>query len=329
VKDHPDHPAGHFFLAMVEWWKIAIDIDDESRDDHFAAMLEEVIDLCDRRLEKDDRDLAALFFKGGSLGYLGRLYANREDWVSAASDGRKALPIVQQCFEIAPRNFDVMLGKGIYNYYAAIIPEQYPIVKPLMIFFPEGNKDDGLKQLQAAADSATYANVEATYFLLQIQFNYEKNFAEALRLATDLHARFPDNVVFHKYLGRCFASLGQWTDAFRVYQEVMTLVRSAKTGYNLMTEREAHYYLGAADMTIGRYDEALEEFYRCDELSRELDRSGPTGFMVMTNLRIGMVYDLQSKREDAIRQYQKTLHMKNYQNAHAMAEQFIDKAYGK
>ena len=29
----PQHPAGHFFLAMVDWWRILIDIDDERYDE--------------------------------------------------------------------------------------------------------------------------------------------------------------------------------------------------------------------------------------------------------------------------------------------------------
>ncbi|MFA6233235.1 MAG: hypothetical protein WC824_03465, partial [Bacteroidota bacterium] len=116
VKAYPDHPAGHFFLAMVEWWRVLIDIDNESRDDHFYDMLDEVIDMCDERLDKNERDIAGLFFKGGSIGFKGRLLANRKSWVKAATTGKEALPVVMDAAELAPDNADLAFGTGIYDY---------------------------------------------------------------------------------------------------------------------------------------------------------------------------------------------------------------------
>ncbi|HLF15324.1 MAG TPA: hypothetical protein VI932_10590, partial [Bacteroidota bacterium] len=173
IESHPDHPAGHFFLAAVEWWRIMADIENTAYDRDFIGMLDGVIDICDRRLERDEHDVAALFFKGGSLGFQGRLHGNREDWIKAANSGRGALPIVQETYRLAPDNDDVVFGIGIYNYYAAIIPEMYPFVRPLMLFFPEGDRARGLEQLRRASRLARYAKTEASYFLLQILFNFE------------------------------------------------------------------------------------------------------------------------------------------------------------
>ena len=35
VRSYPKHPAGYFFLAMVEWWRILIDLYNTSRDKGF------------------------------------------------------------------------------------------------------------------------------------------------------------------------------------------------------------------------------------------------------------------------------------------------------
>jgi hypothetical protein len=50
VELRPAHPAGPFFLAMVQWWKILIDLDNEQYDDQFHESLDHVIDLCDDML---------------------------------------------------------------------------------------------------------------------------------------------------------------------------------------------------------------------------------------------------------------------------------------
>ena len=46
-------------------------------------------------------------------------------------------------------------------------------------------------------------------------------------------------------------------------------------------------------------------------------------------VRIGMIYDLQGKRELAVKQYEKVLKLKNFQDAHKQAEQFIGSRYKK
>jgi hypothetical protein len=63
-------------------------------------------------------------------------------------------------------------------------------------------------------------------------------------------------------------------------------------------------------------------------MSRTLDREGPSGFMVMANLQIGMAYDLQGKRTYATKQYRKVLGMKEYEGAHATAQSYLKKPYG-
>ena len=327
VRLQPEHPAGYFFLAMVEWWKIMIDIENESNDKKFISMLDNVIDMCDKRLDKNENDIVGLFFKGGSLGFQGRLYGNREDWLKAANCGREALPIVQQAYQLAPENYDILLGIGIYNYYAAVIPEIYPWVKPLMIFFPKGDKITGLTQLRSAAEHARYANIEASYFLMQVYQYYERHYSEALRYAEYLHGRFPNNAMFHKYVGRCNAGMGNWNEVKNIFNEILSRVNKKQPGYDLLAKREAFYYLGLAEMGHRKLDSALSYFYRSDELSRLLDKKGNSGFMIMTNLKIGMIYDMQGKRDLAIMQYKKVLDMKNAWDAHKQAKKYLKTPY--
>ncbi len=324
-----NHPAGYFFLAMVEWWRILIDIDNTAYDEKFYSMLEKVIGLCDKRLDRDENDVTALFFKGGAIGFRGRLRAHREEWFKAANDGRLALPIVQQAYTLAPDNDDILLGIGIYNYYAEIIPQEYPFVKPFMLFFPKGDKQKGIEQLQRAAGRAKYADVEATYFLLQLFHNYEKDYVKALPLAQKLHKKFPDNPLFHRYLGRSYAALGLWNEMKHEFEDILQRVQKKQLGYSLSAEREAEYYLGLHQMAFNQYETALKHFLRCDELSRALDTDGPSGFMTMANLKMGMIFDLQTRRDIAVQQYKKVMQMDNYQDSRKIAEQYLNKPYGQ
>jgi tetratricopeptide (TPR) repeat protein len=326
---YPHHPSGKFFLAMVDWSRIVLDIDNESLDERFIAKLDDVIDMCDGMLDKDDNDVAALFFKGGALGFRGRLYAHRGSWMKAANDGRRALPIVQRAYKIAPDNYDILLGIGIYNYYAEVIPEQYPIVKPLMIFFPDGDRQKGIEQLIQAGRHAKYAGPEADYFLLQLYYQYEKQYDKGIEMGRRLLERFPRNVMVHRYLGRCYVSLMKWPETHSVFGEILSRCNNGYTGYNENCKREAAYYLGVSEMNLGLYPEALRHFFLCDALSRVLDAKKESGYMSLANLKIGMIYDMQSKRRDAIDQYQKVLSMKKYENSYDLAERYLATPYVK
>jgi tetratricopeptide (TPR) repeat protein len=327
VRLRPDHPSGYFFRAMVTWWRIQVDIDNEALDDGFHDALDEVIELSDRRLAANEDDVEALFFKGGAIGFQGRLSAHRTEWLAAANAGRRALPIVQEAAQLDPRNTDILLGTGIYNYYAEIVPREFPFVKPLMVFVPKGDREKGLQQLTAASEGGGYAAIEATYFLMQICQMFEKEYARALILAERLHARFPDNMLFHKYVGRAAISAGNWTRGTEAFAEIERRAQAGRRGYGPSTEREAAYYLGHSALAGRDFDAALRHFYRCDELSRALDRDGPSGFMVMANLKIGNIYDLQARREPARLQYRKVLDMKDYRGSTRLAEQYLAEPY--
>lgn len=328
-KSYPDHPSGYFFLAMVEWMRILNNFHDESGDEQFVSMLDKVISLCDKRLDKNSKDVTALFFKGGAIGFRGRLRANRGSWVLAAKDGVLALPLVRKAYELDPKNSDVLLGIGIYNYYAAIVPQFYPFVKPMMFFFPAGDREKGLDQLQLASRNAKYANVEASYFLLQNYYSYEKEYGRALELSLSLHTKFNKNPVFHRYIGRCYVSLGMWSEAEKVFLEVEKRVKQNFAGYNQYDSREAYYYLGRSSFIKGGLEKALRYLKQSNEISQGIDKSRGSGFATNAHLTIGMIYDLQKKREAAVEQYKKVLSSKLFQNSHADARRYLQTPYSR
>jgi len=327
VRMRPEHPAGHFLLAMVDWWRILIDLEDERYDERFLSALDRVVEMCDSLLDVREGDVTAIFFKGGAIGFQGRLLFHRDDYLEAANAGRRALPLVQEAMELDPGNYDILLGSGIYNYYADVIPEQYPFVKPLILFIPPGDKKKGLEQLTLASERALYASIEATYFLLQAYYFHERDYVKALEIARRLHARFPDNMLFHRYVGRAYVSMGNWEGATAVFREIRARADSKQRGYGPAIEREAVYYIATDAMQSHRYDEALSAFYRCDELSRGLDRKEASGYMALTNLKIGMIYDLQGKRPLALSQYRKVKDMKEFRDSHDQADRYLGTPY--
>jgi len=328
IADYPDHPAGRFFLAMIDWWKILIDDDVESYDDLFFQKLEDVIYQCDDLLQKNPKNVDALFFKGGAIGFRGRLRAFRESWIKAADDGREALPIVERASKLDPGNLDVQLGFGIYNYYASVIPNEFPLLKPLMIFFPKGDKEKGIEQLTNTAMNGKYAKYEARYFLMTLYFSYENDVYRAGEFAKMLYIDFPDNSVFERWMGRIAARKGDYPTCASVFQVVLHKADKNYFGYNnKKTVREAYYYIGVEAMNEKKLDSAKIYFEKCAEISRQADKKEESGFLINSILYLGMINDIQGNRDKAKDYYNKLLDMKEYGNSHSLAKLYLDKPY--
>jgi tetratricopeptide (TPR) repeat protein len=323
--DYPNHPAGKFFLAMIDWWRILLDPDDEQYDDSFNQKLENVIDFCDKILEKDPKNVDALFFKGGSIGFRGRLSVMRESWLSAASDGREALPIVEEAASLDPKNVDVQFGFGLYNYYASVIPEENPVVKPLMMFFPDADKKKGIKQLKNTAENGKWGKYEARYFLMNLYYNYEKEYKTADKYAQSLCDSFPNNPVFEKWRGRIAVKQNDWTLSDSIFRDVSNKSKNKITGYdNFKTKRETAYYIAYSYRYHGQSDSALVYFKKCIDYEKQLNLDDETGFMVNSTLYSGTIKEAQGKYSEAIKYYEKVLDMDEYGNSHDLAESYIE-----
>jgi len=324
---YSDHPAGKFFHAMIIWWKIMIDPDNEEYDEIFEDELEEVIDFCDDLLDENDENVDAIFFKGGALGFRGRLYALRKEWFDAALDGKDALPLVYEAFQIDSTNEDVKLGFGIYNYYAEAIPEKYPFIKPAMIFFPSGDKQKGIKQLETAAFKSKYAAIESQFFLMNLYYQFEKDYNKALEYAQMLHNQFPDNPIFQKYLGRIFVKKGNYGDAVVYFKDIKKKCDQDLIGYNEMLLRESSYYLGVNYMRTDNIDSAKACFSQCADLSVKLDKKNDeeSGFQINAVLYLGKIAGQKGEADLAREFYDRVLEMREYNNSHSKATRYLSK----
>jgi len=328
MADYPNHPAGRFFIAMIDWWKVLLDLDVETYDEKFYQRIEDVIYNCEQILEKNPKNIDALFFKGGAIGFRGRLRAYRESWLKAADDGREALPIVEQASILDPNNVDVQLGFGIYNYYAEVIPDQYPLLKPLMIFFPDGNRQKGIEQLTNTALNGKYAKYEARYFLMTLYYTYENNPYKADEFATMLVNDFPNNPIFEKWSGRISVKKGDYLSGSKIFASIMAKSNKNLLGYNTAkTKREASYYIGLQYRNTKQLDSAKYFFEMSANLSKQIDKSEESGFYVNTYLYLGMINDQLGNRKKAVDYYEKLLDMREYLNSHDLAEKYLKEPF--
>lgn len=323
IKRYPEHPAGYFLQAMVDWWRITLYRYTDKIDEDFLDKIDKVIEVSDKLLDENEFDITGLFFKGGALGYRARYYSNHKEWFSAASDGKEAYEILMKAHQKAPGNHDIMLGTGLYNYFAVAIPEDYPLLKPVVLFFPEGNKRLGLLQLRASMNKARYTSVEAEVTLMQIYYSFEKDFDQAFYYANDLFTRFPRNPYFHRYLGRAHVKLGKWDKIESTWREVVKRCLRRETGYDNMTAREGLYYVGISLQRKKEHDLAIKYLKKSVDVSKYVDGDEETGFLSSALLKIGISYRKKDDLQNAKIYFNKVLDVENYNNNHDKAENYL------
>jgi hypothetical protein len=326
----PDNPVGYFFRAMTAWWRVLIDLDDHSHDEAFYQRLDRCIEICDQRLKEDPNDFDAILFKGGSIGFRGRLRGDRGQYLKAANDGRRCLPLLKHSRALEPDNKDILFGQGIYNYFADVIPEKFPIVKPIMWLLPDGDKEQGIRQLEQVAKEGRYARTEAIYFLAQIYRLFEKDNQRAQPYMEALFQAYPQNALFHRYLARVQVENGHWEKALPLYTDYIQRYTAGQTGYHKRGRIEAHYYIGRRAFMQHRLHKAIAAFVQADSLGALLEEESSErmhGFIVLANLYLGRTYDLLGQREKAIARYRRVKKLKKYKNTHKMAALYLKNPY--
>ncbi|MDA1027511.1 MAG: tetratricopeptide repeat protein [Bacteroidetes bacterium] len=325
---YPNHPIGPFLKSLTLWWKIlpTLSVHDTSLDKAFHSQMEEVIKRSDRLLKRKDYPFDAIFFKTAAHGFRGRLQSDRENWFRAAQEGKSAMKHIFTIAEKDPQNADLLFGIGVYEYFAEAIPERYPVVRPLMFFFPDGDKARGLKQLELAARHGRLVSAEAAYFLLQIYTSFEPEYDKSVEFVTLLREKYPQNALFHVMEGRVYFRWGQWDKAKAIFTDVVSNHSNKHTGYANPLVSQAHYYLGRQDMLSGNDPSAAAHFLEAIKL--EGAYKFDSFFRTNATLRAGMASDRMGKRTQAVEFYRKVLKMEDHSNSKDRARKYIKTPYG-
>ena len=322
---HPAHPAGPFLRALSTWWQILLDLTDTSNDAAFTRQMDEVVRRSDALLRRNPDDFDARFFRGAALGFRGRLRSNRGAWMPAAQDGRAAMDDVLAVSRRDPDNPDFGFGRGLYDYYAVVIPENYAVARPVMGLFPQGNRVRGLRLLSRAAADGTFMKSEAAYFLAQVNYLYEGDYDEAMRYTRQLRRAHPTNPFFTALEGRIEGRWGRWDEMRTAFQSVLQGYRARRVGHTPGMAEQALYYVARADMAQGRYADALRSLTQLESLAARTRED--TYFEVLGRLRQAMAYDALGQREQAVARYRQVLTMRNLGDAHDRAREFLETPY--
>jgi len=286
--EFPHHPLGYFLLALNEWWKININIENEIYDDIFLAYIDTALLRAHHLYEIPQYRVESAFFLAAGYGFQGRLFAERKKWTKAAFSGKNSLKYLKDCKEKGYLSPELLFGDALFNYFSVWIPENYPMLKPIMAFFPKGDKDLGLQQLRHVSRNAFYTRTEAQYFLMRILASEENDLPGAMQVSEYLNKTFPDNSYFHRYYARMLYSTGQFNAAEIVSKEILARIDSGQLGYEEICGRYSSFYLGQINEQKRDFENAKYFYQRTIDFAEGIDATD-SGYYLYALLSLGEI----------------------------------------
>ena len=304
---YPNHPMPYFLMGLTTWWKIVpTNVQSTQYDKIFFAYMDSAITAGERLYKADHQNYEACFFLSAAYGFDARLHAERKNWRKATVSSKRALDYLQISQEANGLSPEFLFGQALFNYYAVWISENYPLLRPVLLFFPKGNRALGLQQLRSVADNGFYTGTEAKFFLMKILYNEENDPPAALPLARYLATNYPDNGYFQRFYALACFNQGEFRESERVSREILDKINRGLPGYEFISGRYATYFLGWLMQNKYKDLEKAKDYYQRCIVFAEGTGETDVGFYIYANTNLARLAD-EAKDEPTARRYYETV----------------------
>lgn len=287
----------------------------------FAAALQKAMAISQARLDKNSRDVQALY----NLGVAHGLRANynflvRKAYMDSLRDATAARQLHKKVTELEPANMDARLVQGVYDYIVGSLAWHIRMVGFLAGF--SGDKERGIRTLEDVARRGKLNDVDAEVMLCAI-YRRERSMKKAVPLLQDLILRFPRNFLFRFEISQMYADLGDSVSALRVLQEVERLKVSGSPGYAPLPIEKIHYARGVIQFWYNDLDQAESNLKKVTEREQDVDLN--TGTFAW--LHLGQTYDLKGQRAPAVHAYRQAVRLAPESDAAKYSRQYLSTPY--
>lgn len=297
---YPEHPLPYFLMGLSQWWKIVVAVDNRNHDALMLKYMDLTIEKAEKLIEENPENKEAAFFLAGAYGFQGRLHSERKNWTSSTFASKNALKYLELSRGEEELNPELLLGDALFNYFSVWIPENYPLLKPIMLLFPKGDQKLGLKQLEEVAESSFYARIEAQYFLFRLYATEEKKPFKALEITSYLHGKYPNNPYFHRHFARQLYAVGRGGEARDVSLEILKRIKEGWTGYEATSGRYAAFFVAQSYDRMGQPERAMPYYLQSISFGDELEAQ-ESGYYLFSLLQVGKILFKKGNKKEAKR----------------------------
>ena len=322
IAKHPDEPRGYNHLAQAilyrEMYRTgALETElvsgnnpflrrpkmNPSPEDQkeFDDAIRRSMELSQARLKENPRDTQALY----TLGVAHGLRANynflvRKAWMDALRDATQARKLHNRVTELDPNFTDARLVQGVHEYVVGSLPWHWRTLGFLVGF--RGNKQQGIRILQEVAERGEVNKLDAKVLLCAI-YRRERKPELAIPLIQGLMAAYPRNYLLYFELAQMYSDAGDKDKALETLARLEHLRNSGAPGFARVPMEKIYFARGNIQFWYRDLDQALENIRKAAARADHLDLN--TGVLAL--MRLGQIYDLKGRRQEAIQAYRRAI----------------------
>ena len=292
AQEYNNHPLPSFLSGLSLWWQIdaqsgKINGSPKDLDDKFLLNMDKTIDKANE-IYKKGNIVDGAFFLAASYAFKGRLLADRKKWTQSALAGRNAIKYLKEIKKNDLMIPEIDFGNGLFNYYSIWISDRYPLLRPLVNFFPKGDKKKGIEELTNASGNSFYTRTEAQFFLMRIYLG-ERNLINALQLSKYLNETYPDNSIFHKYYTQILYQNGKLKQSYMSANNILKKFNSNSFGYNHDEARISHFFIGEYYHSKLNFEKAIYNYLKAIEYANLLGKE-KMGYSYYSYYYLGKIF---------------------------------------
>lgn len=211
-EEFPQHPAGPYNRAAILWTRLAQRSGGMRGSTHqgdrywtqtrkpeataeeealFRSHAAEALARCERALERDPRDLEALYFRGATEALeSGWQVIVERSYIGGFLSIRRAVGRHRRLLEVEPDFVDARVVPGAYDYGVATLPRALRMIA--FLFGARGDRERGLAGVEETARNGVRARWGALW-TLAVLMQREHRPDEALAAMRELRREFPKN----------------------------------------------------------------------------------------------------------------------------------------
>ncbi len=267
---------------------------DRHTSEQIKSLVQKALAIENQRLEANSKDASALYARGVTKAEFATYTALVERaWLSALRNAVAARHDHEKVLELDPTNVDAKLIVGAHNYVVGNLP--WAVKTASSIVGLGGNKEKGLEYLHQAADGNGETSVDAKIVLV-VFLRRERRYDEALQILRTLEPQYPHNVLFAMEEGNLLNAQEHAAAAAAVYRKIWQDGRNGRYA-------GLHYEIAATSLgDLLRSQKNYSAAAAAYEQVGDIQKPDPA-IEQKAGLGAGEMYDLQQKRDLALKKY--------------------------
>jgi tetratricopeptide (TPR) repeat protein len=287
----------------------------------FLGELARAMTLAQDRLQKNPNDPAALYALGISYGLRSNYYwIVKKAWRDSLKDATAARRLHNRVSELQPANVDARLVQGLHDYLVGCLPWGWRMLGFLVGI--HGDKEKGIRTVQDVAQKGQDNRLDAEIFLCAL-YRRENQPARAVPLVEDLIRRFPRNYLLRLELSQMHSMAGDKARAMAAVEEVERLKTAHTAGYERVPWEKIWFQEGTIQFWYRDLGKSEENLLKICRNPTETDLNTE----VFAWLRLGQIYDLTGRRNQALDAYRKAVAVAPQGDAAVEAKRYLATPY--